>query len=150
MHQIHMLETHSSSLPACKQVENHFNRANSWRGDRGDSDPGQKKTEHMIGLHRSRCHSADFKTWKAPLIFWSLELTRKNVRIECYDLNTWRSSNRTRWRHRAQKNASEASDVMCIIFLEHGLCSLERCIASTSYSNVKACQTGLSTVLSWN
>jgi hypothetical protein len=43
MHQIHMLETHSSSLPACKQVENHFNRANSWRGDRGDSDPGQKK-----------------------------------------------------------------------------------------------------------
>ena len=78
-------------------------------------------------MHRSRCHSADFKTRKiqfgrthASFALNSLEKYRK--KIGCYVLNSWGSSNEARQRDCDKQNVSKSSDGKCAIFFVHGIC----------------------------
>ena len=58
-----LIKTHSSHHPACNQVKDHLDQSKLPGGSNSGHCVAHKKWGH-IGLHRLRCHCADFKTRK--------------------------------------------------------------------------------------
>jgi hypothetical protein len=123
VHSIHILKTHSSRLPACMQLRSEI-RANSWRLRSRPLHWEGKRNEGHVGLHRSRCHCADFETWKAQSsgtwLFGALNSLEKyrNCMLCSQCMEILQPGEKG---HGGQQNVSETSDGMCMFVPENGL-----------------------------